>query len=98
MELNQMIVTEMDRQKRKEFLINQSKEELVEIIVGRMTRDIEYSREVHCKLSQPRMNIDETIREYEQTVKNESDQKVPDVDFLEILIEKAIEKLMIRIT
>lgn len=92
MELNQMIVTEMDRQNWKEFLVNQLKEELVEIILDRMTRDIKFSREVHCKLSQTGMNVDEIIHEYEQDVKNGIEQKVPDVDFLEIISDKVMEK------
>lgn len=91
MELNQMIATMENRQNWKEFLLNQSKEELVGLILDKMTRDIKFSREVHCRLSLSKMNIEEIISEYEQAVKNEVDQRVPDVDFLEILSDKVIE-------
>lgn len=91
MELNQVIATQKDRQKWKEFLAKRSKEELIELLVDRMTRDINFSREVHCRLSQPKMKVDETISEYEQIVKNEMEQKVPDVNFLEIVSNKIIE-------
>lgn len=91
MELNQVIATQKDRQKWKEFLAKRSKEEFIELLVDRMTRDINFSREVHCRLSQPKMKVDETISEYEQIVKNEMEQKVPDVNFLEIVSNKIIE-------
>lgn len=86
-----MIATIKDCQNWKEFLMDRSKEELVELIFDKMIRDIKFSREVQCKLSQSKANIDEIISEYEQTVKNEMDQRVPDVDFLEILSDKVME-------
>jgi hypothetical protein len=35
----------------KEFLLNHSKEELAELILDRMIRDRNFSREMYCKLS-----------------------------------------------
>ena len=91
MEINQMIMTIKDRQNWQEFLMVQAKEELVELLLDKMTRDMNFSREVHHKLSQSKANIDEIIYEYEMAVKYEMNHRVPDVEFLEILSDKVMK-------
>ncbi len=93
MEIKEVINTIEDQQKWKEFLKTQSKEELAELILDRMVRDDNFSREVYCKLSQLEASIDVIIDSYEIAVKKEMNQKVADVDYLELLSDRVINSI-----
>lgn len=68
------------------------KEQLVDLIVDKMTRDNGFSREVYYKLDKGKRNIDEVINEYDEYVNSEMEKRVPDVNILSILGEKIFEQ------
>jgi hypothetical protein len=91
MDLREAIDTVDDRENWKEFLLTYSKEELAELILDRMIRDINFSRDIYCKLSKQGEDSDMVISAYEAAVKKETDQRVADVDYLELLSQKAMK-------
>lgn len=91
MDLREAIYTVEDRENWKEFLLTYSKEELAELILDRMIRDINFSRDIYCKLSKQGEDSDMVISAYEAAVKKETDQKVADIDYLELLSKKAMK-------
>jgi hypothetical protein len=91
MDLREAIDTVEDRENWKEFLLTYSKEELAELILDRMIRDINFSRDIYCKLSKQGEDSDMVISAYEAAVKKETDKKVADIDYLELLSKKAMK-------
>lgn len=89
--MNEMIETEQERQNWKDYLMEQSKEDLVELIIDKMTRDLYFTREIECKFMRTEASVDEMIEEYTKAVKTEMGERVPNMDFLETLSDKVME-------
>ncbi|MBC3797253.1 hypothetical protein [Acetobacterium tundrae] len=93
MEVKEYIETIADWQNWKEFLMGHSKEELVELMINRMSRDSSYCRESYYKLVKRSLSVNETIDDYKTEVNYEMNKKIPDVYFLMILSDKLLERV-----
>jgi len=91
MEIKEWIETRTEQQNWTQFLMEHSKEELAELIVDRMVRDSNFSREIYYKLSKQSVSTMEKIKAYETAVNNEINQRTPDVNLIVILSDKLIE-------
>jgi hypothetical protein len=71
-----------EQQNGTQFFMEHSKVKLAELIVDRMVRDPNFSREIYSKLSKQSASTMEKIKVYETAVNNEMNQRTPDVNLI----------------
>lgn len=97
MEIKEEICTLCERQHWKDLFLGLSKEELTELLLDRMVKDRDFSRELFYKLSKEISTASELISQYETAVIEEMNLKVVDVDFLETISEKVMRRAAVEV-
>lgn len=74
-----------------DFLLEHSKEELVNLLIDKMIRDEYLYREIVLKLIKSKSDVNELIDYYVQEVEFEMSQESPSIDFLSVMSETMLD-------
>lgn len=74
------------------FLMDKSKEELVELVIEKMCADVYFFKTVQAKFIKFEGSVDELVRIYCDEVDYEMSNKVPNVEYLEMISRNILEK------